>query len=198
MKFRQFFSLLLFALAGSLCAGTASAQGAKGSRGADAMTLNFNGSEYVYRWAKGGQYEFLPRNDSDLAKWKDMVTVNLHPKVTTSEQLAAIANKVIANYQGMGKVLRADSKARTPSRPAEHVIVAVLGTGEFMEAVFARLMLIDGSGVIAVYSHRIYGKSAGPAMSEWLKANGPKAEAALKLWDGVPTSAALQKLPPRS
>jgi hypothetical protein len=39
----------------------------------------------------------------------------------------------------------------------------------------ARLMLIGSAGVIAVYSHRIYGKAAGPAMSDWLRP-GPKVE----------------------
>ena len=59
-------------------------------------------------------------------------------------------------------------------------------------------MLIDGSGVIAVYSHRIYGKAAGPEMSDWLKANGQKVETALKDWDRIPTRTALKKLPPRN
>ena len=96
------------------------------------------------------------------------------------------------------KIIRTDSKPKTASAPAEHLIVAVLGSPDFLEAAFARLMLVDGSGVIAVYSHRIYGKAAGPAMSDWLKSNGPQIEAALKTWDRVPASTALNKLPPRN
>ena len=44
----------------------------------------------------------------------------------------------------------------------------------FLEAAFARLLLHDGVGYVIVRSHRVYGKAAGPAMSEWLGANGQR------------------------
>jgi hypothetical protein len=61
--------------------------------------------------------------------------------------------------------------------------------------VFARLVLVDGVGMVAVYSHRVYGKEAGPAMSDWLKASGPATEAALMSWSGMPSAKALKQLP---
>ena len=199
MQRRKSCLLLSAALLGPVvfAGSVAAADSATGARVGDATTLRFNGVDYVYRWAKAGQYEFLPPNDSDLSKWSDMVTINLHETATTGEKLAEIANKVLANYQRAGKIVRTDSKPKTATASAEHLIVAVLGSPDFLEAAFARLMLVDGAGVIAVYSHRIYGKAASPAMSDWLKSNGPKIEAALKTWDRLPASTALKKLPPR-
>lgn len=49
------------------------------------MTLRFNDGDYVFRWAKAGQNEFLAPNDSDLAMWRDMVTINLHESATTGD-----------------------------------------------------------------------------------------------------------------
>jgi hypothetical protein len=80
--------------------------------------------------------------------------------VRNGDQLAALANSILTNYQKHGKIIRTDSKPRTPQRPAEHLIVAVLGNATLLEAVFARILLIDGVGVVAVYSHRIYGGDA--------------------------------------
>lgn len=161
----------------------------------ESLTLTFRGSEFIHRWSKNGQNEFTPPSDSDLAKWNDMVTLNLHESVTNGDQLAEVANKVLSNYQKHGKILRTDSKPRTPDRPAEHLIVAALGNPNFLEAAFARCVLVNGVGMIAVYSHRVYGKSAGPAMSEWLKTNGAQIEQALMNWDTMPNAANLKKLP---
>lgn len=161
----------------------------------ESLALTFRGSEFIHRWSKNGQNEFTPPSDSDLAKWNDMVTLNLHESVTNGDQLAEVANKVLSNYQKHGKILRTDSKPRTPDRPAEHLIVAALGNPNFLEAAFARCVLVNGVGMIAVYSHRVYGKSAGPAMSEWLKTNGAQIEQALMNWDTMPNAANLKKLP---
>lgn len=159
------------------------------------MTLRFDGVDYMHRWSKDGQNEFTPKSDPDLAKWSDMVTINVFEAVRTGEQLAGVANKVLGNYQARGKVLRTDSKPRTADRPAEHLIVAVLGDPAFLEAAFARLLLVEGSGYVVVRSHRVYGKAAGPAMSDWLKANGPNVEKALMDWNQLPSSNALKGLP---
>ncbi len=198
MRRRQLVLLPLYAsLAGALGC-IAPAATAQSARRADAAKLTFNGVDYVYRWGKAGQFEFLPPHDSDLAKWQDMVTINLHESATTGEHVAELANKVVANYQRAGKVMRTDSKPGTPNRPAEHLIVAVFGNPDFLEAAFARMVLIDRVGVVAVYSHRVYGKGVGPAMTDWLKANGPRTEGALMAWDRVPAPAALKRLPPRN
>ena len=149
----------------------------------------------MHRWSSKGQNEFTPAGDSDLARWRDMVTINVHERVGNGEELATLANNVLGNYQSHGKILRTDSKPRTSQQNAEHLIVAVLGNPAFLEAAFARFLLADGKGVVIVYSHRIYGENAGPPMSDWLKANGPTTESALMAWGGLPSVAALGKLP---
>jgi hypothetical protein len=181
--------LLVFSMA------SASSEQAKGSGNTNVMTLSFGGIDYLHRWSKDGQNEFTPRSDADLATWRDMVTVNVHEKVTNGDQLAEVANKVLGNYKNRGKILRTDSKPRTADRPAEHLIAAVLGDPAFLEAAFARFLLMDGVGYVVVYSHRVYGKAAGPAMSKWLETNGPQVEKTLMNWDRVPALAALKRLP---
>ena len=166
-----------------------------GSPPAKSATLTFGGTVYLHRWSKSGQNEYTPDDDKDLARWRDMVTINTHEAVRSGEQLAALANSVVGNYQRHGKIVRTDSKPRTPQRPAEHLIVAILGNPDLLEAVFARIVLIDGVGKVAVYSHRIYGKEAAGPMGEWLKANGPSIEKTLMTWEGIPSLAALKSLP---
>jgi hypothetical protein len=162
---------------------------------ARAATLTFDGTVYLHRWSRGGQNEYTPEGDNDLSRWRDMVTLNTHDAVRSGEQLATLANSVMGNYQKHGKIVRTDSKPRTPQRPAEHLIVAILGNAELLEAVFARIVLVDGVGEVAVYSHRIYGRDAAGPMGEWLKANGPSIEKTLMAWDGIPSPAALRSLP---
>jgi hypothetical protein len=173
----------------------ATAQTSSGSSAGKAMVINFRGTDYVHRWSRSGQNEFTPGADSDLARWRDMVTLNVHETVGNGDQLAELANRVLTNYQSRGKVVRTDSKPRTQQQSAEHVIVAVLGNPAFLEAAFARFLLVDGKGVVVVYSHRIYGQDAGPAMSAWLQANGATTEKALMSWGGLPSVAALRALP---
>ena len=161
----------------------------------NAAVLSFSGMNYIHRWSRGGQNEFTPASDSDLGRWRDMVTINVHETVRNGDQLADLANRVLGNYQSHGKVVRTDSRPRTSQRPAEHLIVALLGNPTFLEAAFARVALIDGVGVVVVYSHRVYGKEAAETIGEWLKTNGPSLEHALMAWEKVPTLAALQQLP---
>jgi hypothetical protein len=160
-----------------------------------ATSLSFVGMNFVHRWSKEGQNEFTPAADTDLARWHDMVTVNVNDAVRNGDQLADLANRVLTKYQAHGKIVRTDSKPRTPQRPAEHLIVALLGNPGFLEAAFARLVLIEGAGVVAVYSHRIYGDNTAQPMGEWLERSGPSIEKALMQWDGVPSVSALKQLP---
>lgn len=161
----------------------------------DEMTLPFRGASFVHRWSQGDQHEFTPANDADLKTWRDMITLNVHPQTTTGEQLAEVANKVLSNYQQHGKILQTRSVPRTAQRPAEHLIVAVLGTPQLLEATFARCVLHEGTGLIAVVSHRVYGKAAGPEMSQWLAAQGAQTEQALMAWDKLPGIDRLKRLP---
>jgi len=186
--------LISLALLGSLAPASASAQDTD-SRKLAANALNFGGVGYLHRWSKNGQNEYTPAQQTDLATWQDMVTVNVLDAVRDADQLAAAANKVLGRYESHGKVLRTSSKPRTTAQPAEHFVAAVLGNPAFLEAAFARLVLVDGVGTVVVYSHRVYGAQAGPAMSDWLKGRGAQVEKLLMAWDKVPTAAALKALP---
>jgi hypothetical protein len=124
-----------------------------------------------------------------------MVTLNVHAATTNGDQLAVVANTVLGNYQRHGKILQTRSTPRTARQPAEHLIVAVLGTPDLLEATFARCLLSSGTGLVAVYSHRVYGKAVGPAMSQWLAAQGAQVEQALMGWARMPEVAGLARLP---
>jgi hypothetical protein len=160
-----------------------------------AVTLNFDDRLYFHRWSKAGQNEFTPENDKDLGRWHDMVTINVHEGVRNGDQLAELANAVLGNYQRHGKIVRTDSKPRTPQRPAEHLIVALLGSPGLLEAAFARIVLIEGVGIVAVYSHRAYGADAAGTLGEWLKTKGPSIETTLMTWDKIPSLVVLRRLP---
>lgn len=168
---------------------------ANAETGNGGMIATFRGTGFVHRWSKDGQNEFTPQGDTDLTKWRDMITVNVHESVSNGDQLATMANKIVTNYQQRGKILRTDSKPRTADRPAEHMIAAVLGAPGFLEAAFVRCVLSGNTGYAVVYSHRVYSSKAGPAMSEWLKSNGPEVERALMAWDKLPSAASLKALP---
>lgn len=162
---------------------------------ASATTVSFDGREFHHRWSKGGQHEFTPKGEEDLATWQSMLTIVEHAGARDGEQLALLANGVLGNYQSAGKILRTESKPRTAQAEAEHFIAAVLGSPGLLEAVFARVMMVEGRGVVVVYSRRVYGKAAGNEMSAWLKSDAAAAERALRGWNGVPTAAALKALP---
>jgi hypothetical protein len=161
------------------------------------LTLNFRGTSWLHRWSSRGLHEFTPAADADLARWQDMLTLNVHDQVQRGEQLADVANTVLGNYQRHGKVLQTRSTPRTPDRPAQHFIAAVLGTREFLEAAFARCLMHEGTGVVAVVSHRVYGSAAGPAMSTWLGAHGQLVDEALMGWAQLPGLDSLKRLPAR-
>jgi len=161
------------------------------------MTLRFGSTEYLHRWSKDEQNEFTPKDQADLSRWTDMITINVHPNVTTGDQLAEVANAVLGNYQASGKILRTDSKPRTDKQEAEHFAAALLGAQGVQEAAFARFVLVDGVGVVAVRSHRVYGTGpeVGAAMGKWLETNGASTESELMGWKGIPRIADLKKLP---
>ncbi len=157
------------------------------------LTLSFAGDSYLHRWSKAGQHEFTPKGEEDLSKWNSMITLNVHD-ARTGDQLAELANGVLANYQQAGKILRTDSKPRTATAEAEHLIAAVLINPAFLEAAFARILLHEGQGLVVVYSKRVYGTKAGNEMSSWLEKNGPDTERALMTWTGMPPLATLKAL----
>ncbi len=181
------------ALAAAVILGSAIPQCVSAQQSSPAKpAFRFADVAYFQRWSKGDQHEFTPAGQEDLAKWTEMVTVNLYRSVRDGDSLAAQANAVLENYKKHNaRVLRTDSLPRTADRPAEHFIAVVFGRPEFIEVVFARLRQADGMGCSLVYSHRIYGERAGDEASAWLKANGPKMEKALMTWNTMPSLTAL-------
>ena len=130
--------------------------------------------------------EFTPSGQEDLSKWTDMMTINVYEDVVDGDGLALLANKVLENYKSHGGiVLKTDSVPRTVEKPAEHLIAVILGQPTVIEVVQARFKLIDRKGVAFIHSHRVYGSSVGPEMSDWLKKNGPSMEEELMKWESV-------------
>ncbi len=159
-----------------------------GAQAASAIApLSFRGTEFIHRWSKDNQHEFTPKDQTDLNRWREMITINHYTAATDGDRLAGMANAVLENYKkNRAIVLRTDSKPRAAGQPAEHLIVAVFSRPDFIEAVFARFQMVDGVGTSVVYSHREYGSKVGDQMSAWLRANGPAIEKALMEWKGVP------------
>lgn len=150
-------------------------------------SFTFAKQGYVHRFTKGSLHEFTPKGKPDLKKWTDMVTVNLYADAKDGDGLAAKANAVLENYkEAKAMVIKTDSKPRTSIKPAEHLIVVLFPQPDFIEAAFARFVMSNGTGASIVYSHRIYGKKAGDAMSKWLLQNGEKCEKELMAMPSVP------------
>lgn len=152
-----------------------------------AAAFKFLGIDYFHRYTKDNLHEFTPKDQPDLEKWVDMVTINDYPKITDGEGLAKGANGVLEAYKAKKAiVVRTDSVPRTEKKPAEHLIVVLFPQPKFIEASFARFVMDKGKGASVVYSHRIYGTKAGDAMSKWLQANGERIEKALMALPAVP------------
>ncbi len=184
----------LIALLGSALMPVPSAQ-AQSASPAPSMALSFRNKTYLHRWSNAGQHEFTPADQPDLKQWRDMLSINVHASVRSDEALADVANAVLGNYQRHGKVLQTRSTPRRAGQAAEHFMAAVLGRPDSLEAAFARCVLVENTGLVLVASHRIHGKAVGPAMSEWLAAQGTAAEDALLAWSQWPSMANLQRLP---
>ncbi|MBI4470289.1 MAG: hypothetical protein HY650_13305 [Acidobacteria bacterium] len=134
-----------------------------------AAAFAFADAGYFHRFTHEDQHEYTPVGQADLKAWQDMVTLRDYRKAKDGEGLAATANPVLENYKAAkGHIVNTDSVPRTQDRQAEHLIVAVFGRPEFIEATFARFRMYGGTGTAVIYSHRIYGKKIGNVMSAWL------------------------------
>ena len=159
----------------------------EGEKEVKTPAFTFKDVEYFHRWTKDDQHEFTPRDQEDLSKWSDMLTLHRYPIFVDGDGLATAANAVLENYKiHRAMVLKTDSVPRTADKPAEHLIVVLFPRPEFIEAVFARFRLVDGVATATIYSHRVYGTRIGDQMSEWLKTNGPAVEEALMSWTAFP------------
>jgi hypothetical protein len=160
-----------------------------------AAQLTFDDTTYVHRWSHGNQNEYTTEGDEDLAAWDTMLTILVHDNVRDGDQLAALANAVVSNFASVGKVLSTDSKPRTKTHEAEHYAVAVLRNPKFLEAVFARIMMVEGRAVDVLYAKRFYGAKVDDEVKAWLDENGEDAAEALRGWRGLPSLAAIAALP---
>jgi hypothetical protein len=162
----------------------------------EVAAFSFREVKYFHRFTKDEMHEYTPAGQSDLAAWKEMITVHFYREAKDGEALAKLASGVVENYKAAkGMIIRTDSVPRTKDNEAEHLIVALFGRPEFLEATFARFRLHDGVGTSVIYSKRFYGKDVGDEMSAWLKMNGPDTEKALMKWDALPkVPAAKQKV----
>jgi len=150
-------------------------------------SLKIDGEEYLHRWSQGNQHEFTPHGQEDLDVWTDMVTINIFPDVANGEQLAQIANNVLGRYETIGAIVRTNSIPRTANSEAEHLIVAILKGNGVMEAVYARIKMVQGKGTATVWSRRAYGEAdAAEALGAWLKENGVAREKIFMAWEGYP------------
>lgn len=155
----------------------------------------FNRSDYFHRWSKNGTNEFTPQGEEDLNAWKSMLTIIVYDTVRTGDDLAGVANRVLGAYQARGRVVKTDSKPRTGDREAEHFVAVVLADPKFLEAVFARFLLFERTGIVVLFAKRVYGGRVGDDMSAWLVKNGPAVEEALMSWKGIPSLTVLSALP---
>lgn len=159
------------------------------------MILSFNSTKFVHRWRNADQHEFTPEAQTDLAKYTDMLTINVHDKVRTGDELAALANDTLGKYEASGKVLRTASLPRTQDREAEHFAAVVFARKDTIEVTFARFLLTSGGGLVIVYSKRFFGSAADSEANNWLAKNGMPLEKSLMSWTTIPTLAQLQALP---
>lgn len=180
-------SRLRITLATSLIALSSAASLAIEPSKTETSTVTFSDAQYFHRWSKGEQHEFTPRGQEDLEHWSDMVTINYYRSVKDGDGLAAVANSVLENYKAhRAIVVKTDATPRTPTRPAEYLMVVMLGQPDFIEAVFARFKIVDGVALSVIYSHRMYGKKIGNEMSAWLQKNGSVAQKALMSMENIP------------
>lgn len=158
-------------------------------------TLTFNGTDFHHRWSKSGQHEFTPAGQEDLSRWQDMITLIVKSEVRTAEQLAGLANALLANFERSGKILVTDSRPMTADEPAEHLIVAMLPGDTFIEVVFARTVLVDETGMFYLYARRIYGPDVSEDGSAWINDNASSVASAWTQWRGAPSLPELKVLP---
>ena len=174
---------------------TAASAAAPATSAAVAPLFEFAGKPFVHRWSHGGQHEFTPPAQPDLAAWSDMVTVQLYDQVRTGDQLAFVADGVLVAYQKTGLVVRTSRSQALPGHPAEHVLVAVLSDKGVREIVFARFRLTPEGGQALIYSHRVYGEQPDDAARAWFRENDTAAERAMMAWTDIPSAATLRALP---
>jgi hypothetical protein len=157
------------------------------------VKLTFDGGEYVHRGTFNGRSDFTPASQPGKDTWRDRVTIIVRENVTTSDQLAGIAGNLFSTVSDLGEVVRTNSVANQ-RQETEHFFAAKLQGKDFTQAAFARLALVEGKGMVIVYSHRSYGEHSADTSTEWMDRNGEAIESKLMSWTGMPKLAQLRAL----
>ena len=153
-----------------------------------AAATEFNGVRYLHRWSKNGQHEYTPEGQTDLTRWKQMVTLIDKPGMNPYEASAWAVN-LADGFEKSGMLISADRPSDT-----EYRVVGVMRAGEIVEANFARLMVFQGRAVMLMVQRRFYGQEASE-LADWMKDNTPLISAELLDWGPVPSVESLAALP---
>jgi hypothetical protein len=152
----------------------------QGPKKLEAPAFLFEGDAYFLRLTRSDLREYASKTETDLSKFTDLVTINDYPTVKDGDSLAKTANAVLETYkQNKAFVVKTSSVPRTKVKPAEHLVVVLFQRDNFLEASFARFVLVKSKGKSIVYSHRIYGTDPTKAMGSWIKEHGEKREKSL-------------------
>ena len=157
--------------------------------------LSFGGVEYVHRATLNGRSDFTPASQPGLDSWRDRVTIIVRENVTSSEQLSAIAANLVETVGDLGEVVRTEPMANPRTQQTEYFFAAKLQGNGSTQAAFARLALVEGKGMVVVYSHRSYGEHSADTSTGWMDRNGESIERQLMSWTGMPKLAQLRALP---
>lgn len=156
----------------------------------ESTTIPFDGQEYAYQWSNDDLHEFTPGSQSVTEQWRDMVSVNFYPVVSSGEDLAVVANAVLSNYEDAGGILLGvESSPGTDKKPSEHIIAVVFGAQGVAEFAMVKFQLHDGIGASIAYAHREYGDEVGSLMNEWMEANGTRLKDRVIEFTGLPSYA---------
>ena len=159
-----------------------------------AVKLTFNGVEYVHRSTLNGRSDFTPAKEPG-ADWRDRMTVVVRENVTSPEQLSSIAGNLVETVSDVGEVVRAESVPNMRTDQTEHFFAARMQTDKYTQAAFVRLAMVEGKGVLVMYSHRTYGAHSNESSTGWMDRNGEDTEKKLMSWTGIPKLAQLRALP---
>ncbi len=159
-----------------------------------AAKLTLGGVQYVHRSTIKGRSDFMPASQPGDA-WRDRVTIIVREDVTTSDQLSSIAGNLFATVSDLGEVVSTDSVPNPRTHETEHFFAARMQGKDFTQAAFVRLGLVEGKGVLVMYSHRSFGEHSEQISTGWMDRNGEATQNKLMSWTGMPKLAQLKALP---
>ena len=159
------------------------------------VKITFHGVEYVHRSTLKGRSDFTPASQPKMDAWRDRMTIIVRENITTSGQLSDVTGNLFATVHDLGEVIRTDSVVNPRTQETEHFFAAKLQGKGYTQAGFARLALIEGKGMLIMYTHRSYGEYSSETSTGWMNRNGKAVERELMSWTGMPKLEQLRALP---